>query len=69
MQLLDDGWWMMFWRMGLAPMEANTPERLYDDLLPLLLGKPLEAAVLECKTFADDILCPLRTNEVYKDNN
>ena len=36
-RVLSDGWWAMFWRMGIQPMAVNTPERFYDDLLPLLV--------------------------------
>lgn len=53
----------MFWRLGFMPAEFNTPEKFYDDLLPLLLGKPLDVALKENGANVDTNICPLRTNE------
>jgi hypothetical protein len=61
--VLCDGWWLMLWRLGLAPSDANTPDKFYNDLLPLLVGKPLEDAVIENGSHVNDTLSPLRTNE------
>mmetsp|Transcript_7246 Transcript_7246/g.21392 ORF Transcript_7246/g.21392 Transcript_7246/m.21392 type:complete len:5155 (-) Transcript_7246:1654-17118(-) len=60
--LLDDAWWMMFWRLGLSggPTAAT---QFYDDLMPLLLKKPLDAAIVDGGAHIDNDMCPLRTNE------
>ena len=41
----------------------NTPEKFYDDLLPLLLDKPLDVAIMESNSHLDDLACPFRTNQ------
>ena len=61
--VLQDGWWLMFWRLGFMGSPINTPDKFYNDLLPLLLDKPLDAAILENNCHNDDILCPFRTNQ------
>ena len=43
--------------------KLNTADKFYDDLLPLLLKKPLDAALVDSGSHTDDDLCPLRTNE------
>eukprot|EP00808_Paulinella_micropora_P012932 g61982.t1 len=63
MKLLDDAWWFMFWRMGFSGAKANTPDKLYQDLLPLVLERPLEQAIRDCKYNLDDAVCPFRTNQ------
>ncbi len=62
-KVLCDGWWFMFWRLGFAPMAVNTPDRFYDDLLPLLLGCPLEAALRDNHCNSNENCFPLRTNQ------
>eukprot|EP00729_Bicosta_minor_P009922 gene9922-5877_t len=62
-RLLDDAWWFMLWRTGFVPAKINTPDKFYDDLLPILLDKPLEAAIADNSCHADDLLCPLRSHE------
>ena len=62
-RLLDDAWWFMLWRTGFVPAKINTPDKFYDDLLPILLGKPLESAIADNNCHADDLLCPLRSHE------
>ena len=64
--LLDDAWWLMLWRTGFIKADINTPDKLYNDLLPLLLKKPLEAAIADNKCHIDDSCCPLRTNQRSK---
>jgi thiol-disulfide isomerase/thioredoxin len=61
--LLDDAWWMLFWRLGFTTGLSSSVAEFYDSLLPLLLKKPLDAALVDTHTFAADTLCPLRTNE------
>lgn len=61
--LLDDAWWLMFWRLGFGGSAKNTADKFYDDLLPLLLKKPLDAALVDTGVHLDDATCPLRTNE------
>ena len=61
--LLDDAWWLMFWRLGMGASKNNTADKFYDDLLPLLLKKPLDAALVDTGCYVDDSACPLRTNE------
>ena len=63
-RVLDDGWWLMFWRLGLGAKQ-NTPEKLYNDLLPLLLDKPLDVALEENNNHNNlaDVLAPLRTQQ------
>jgi thiol-disulfide isomerase/thioredoxin len=58
-KVLDDGWWLMFWRL----MMGGNAAMLYDDLLPLLLGQPLTAALEANSNHTDDLLAPLRTNQ------
>jgi len=62
-KVVDDAWWFMFFRMGFSPADFNTADKFYNDLLPLLLGLPLDTAMLEARCDLDDTVSPLRTNE------
>jgi len=61
-KLLDDGWWLMLWRLGFGAAR-NTPEKLYNDLLPLILGQPLDAALELDNNHVHNVLTPLRTHQ------
>lgn len=42
--VLNDAWWFMLFRLGFAGANFNTPDKFYDDLLPLLVGHPTPTA-------------------------
>ena len=65
--LLDDAWWLMLWRTGFVQADINTPDKFYNDLLPLLLKKPLESAIAENLQVDRLTKCsPFRTNQRSK---
>jgi hypothetical protein len=42
-------------------------KHFYNDLLPLLLDRPLDTAILQSGCDQDDALCPLRTQASYQE--
>jgi hypothetical protein len=45
-RMLDDAFWGMLFKLALYPSKQNTPDKLYDLLLPFLVDKPLEQVAL-----------------------
>ena len=41
-KIMDDAFWGLLFKLALMPAKQNTPEKLYDLLIPFLVDKPLE---------------------------
>jgi hypothetical protein len=48
-RVLDDAFWAFLFKLVVYPAKQNTPDKIYDLLLPFLVDKPLEAALVETK--------------------
>ena len=58
-RILDEAWWMVVWRPAENKPQADV---FYNDLLPLLLEKPLETAIADNALNDDDAFNPYRTH-------
>eukprot|EP01087_Luapelamoeba_hula_P004848 TRINITY_DN1482_c0_g1_i1.p1 TRINITY_DN1482_c0_g1~~TRINITY_DN1482_c0_g1_i1.p1 ORF type:complete len:4317 (-),score=602.49 TRINITY_DN1482_c0_g1_i1:51-13001(-) len=65
-RVYDDAFWAMLFKLIVYPSDFNTPDKIYDLLLPFLVEKPLEAALVETQDdLAVDWRSPQRASTAY----
>ncbi|KAL6068400.1 Component of oligomeric Golgi complex 3 [Balamuthia mandrillaris] len=65
-RVLDDGFWALLFKLVTYASKHNTPDKIYDLLIPFLVNKPLEEALVETVEDPDiDWRSPQRASTAY----
>src|SRR6202035_4173250 len=63
--MLDDGFWLMFWRLQLVASDDHDQHVIYDVLIPHLTGRTVAASVAERNDPLAEWRTPQRAGNCY----